>query len=256
MGLPVEIDLSQEDAHVRRVAVLFLVLGLTAGPPSAFAESSPPGGERPITLVPTTGSGGSLTGAVTPMATPGVSYACANAGTLRRRANSYVLGWCTAGMHIDISSTVITQGWQGGYGEGDYQNCGWFLLANGLNQGGTFDHNCGNTTFAESYFASAINSDGDSTGDGTTVSILRSDCHIWLNVRPWSNNTTGYTTYNTLSPATDEFRWRYSSKYGYWVLGHWLRNGQDTTYNWGFVKSDCVSTPAATRGPTSTVPAP
>lgn len=253
---------------MRRSLVLFAVLfssvlglavpAVATGPPGSLTGSlegdlskTPPGGNRPITVRPNTGSSdqGSV---VTPMATPGVSYTCNNAGTLRRRANSFVLGWCTAGMHIDISSTVITQGWQGGFGEGGYANCGWFLLANGLTQGGAFDHNCGNTTFAESYFAQNVNvSPAD---DGAAVPILRSDCSIWLNVKPWSSTASPSTTFNTLNPATDTFRYRYRTKSDY-VLGHWLRNGADTYYNWGFVRNTCVGDPA-TRVPSTSVPAP
>jgi hypothetical protein len=155
-------------------------------------------------------------------------------------------------MHIDISSTVITQGWQGGYGKGGYQNCGWFLLANGLNQGGTFNNNCGNTTFAESYFAQNVNiSPAD---DGEPVPILRSDCNIWLNVKPWSSTAAPSTTFNTLNPATDTFRYRYRTKSEY-VLGRWERNGASTYYNWGFVRNTCVGD-AGTRLPLTSAPAP
>ena len=221
--------------------------------PSGYLSGPPPGGDRPIVLQPA--GAPAPAGGVVPFATPGVSYSCRNAGTLRRRANSYVLGWCTQGMHIDISSTVITQGWQGGYGEGWYAHCGWFLLQNGLDAGGVWDHNCGNTTYAESDFATKVNV--TPTDDGTPVTIQRSDCHIWRNIKPWQTSAEPSTWYNVLDPTTDEFRWRYRSKSGM-VLGHWLRNGGDTYYNWGFVDSTCVAAPPSSnlRDPSTTVPAP
>lgn len=202
--------------------------------------------DPPITLDPIKPS----TGEVQPNGTPGTAYRCRNTGTLRRRATSFVIGYCMANNRIDISSTAITQGWQGGHAYGNYNNCGWFLLANGLDVDGSYNYNCGNTTYAESYFANKINTSADS---GYPVSISK-NCDVYANVRPWEDNTTGFDKLGTLNKDADGFDWRYRSKNDNWVLGLWRHGGAT---DWGFVQNSCVATPpdSALRDP-STVPPP
>ena len=207
-------------------------------------------GGRAPTVVPVHSPRHGGDGATRQAAVPtGRSYKCLEPGTLRRKAGSYVIGWCTTGMHIDISSSA-NGAWQAGWGEGNYQHCGWFETGlHPLQQEGIFDHNCGATTYVESHFANLINS--GSTSDGTTVGINYA-CNRYANVRPWSTGAkAGMDKVGTLQPSTDTFKWRYLSKNNLWVLGRMIRPGTSVTYDWIFVERGCVGQPA-TRAPSST----
>lgn len=217
---------------------------LALSAPSASGEV----GDRPIALEPVEEQ--SEPGGVGPQAVPtGRSYKCAEAGTLRRKWQSYVIGWCTVGMHIDISSGEV-QGWQAGWGEGSFQHCGWFLTSHPLVQEGIYDHNCGTNRYPESYFATAVNI--SPSNDGAEVPIYNS-CTRYLNVRPWltASGTPGYDSVGTIQ-TTDKFFWRYRSRNNRWVLGRMERPGTSVYYNWTFVHSSCVGVPP-TRAPYTTV---
>jgi hypothetical protein len=220
------------------------LLSLTLCASSAFADV----GGRSLTLAPV--EEGSKPGDTTSQAVPsGRSYKCTQAGTLRRKWQSYVIGWCTVGMHIDISSSDV-QGWQAGWGEGNFQHCGWFQSStHPLVQEGLYDHNCGTNRYPESYFATAVNV--APTNDGDQVPVY-GGCTRYLNVKPWSSSsTTGTDSVGTLL-STDRFFWRYRTKNNKWVLGRVERPGQSVYYDWVFVPTSCVGTPP-TRAPETTV---
>lgn len=230
-------------------AVVPLALG-------AAGEAQADVGGQPVDVAPApapTPKPGQMT---TQTVTPG-AYVCNSSGTMRRAANSYVIGWCMGGTRIDVSSTGAPSGYQSAYGYGNYAFCGWFdTNTHPPTSGGTYANACNNKSFAESYFANAINA--GSTTDGDQVSVLK-NCTRYANVRPWdgsSSNTTGHDSVGTLDASTMVFKWRYRSKNDFWVLGRATYTNPATPqpyYDWAFVQRDCVGTPA-TRAPTDVVP--
>lgn len=221
--------------------------------PVADAQDQEVGGQAPVLAPvkskPPKGGGGDVT--IQQTVSTGRSYKCLEKGTLRRKHGSYIMGWCTPGMHIDISSGSI-QGWQAGWGEGNFQGCGWFQSgSHALELNGVFDHNCGATEYNENYFATRINS--GSTTDGNEVPIYHV-CDRYANVRPWvSGSTAGMDHVGTLQPSTDIFKWRYLTKNQQWVMGRLIRDNYATYvgYDWVFVPRWCVGEPA-TRAASTT----
>lgn len=214
-----------------------LLASLTLVVPAALAD----GGGRPIGIEPVPPKKTTIPGGVTTLATRGVSYRCNEAGTLRRAANSYVLGWCTEGMHIDISSTGAPAGWQAGWGEGNYGNCGWFMTAtHSLTAEGAWDHDCGSATYPEVAFANYVNV--TPAGDGTPVPIY-ANCTRYLNVKPWATGATAGTDPAGTLLTTDKFYWRYQTRNNMWVLGRMERPGTSVYYDWVFVPRTCVAPP-------------
>ena len=158
------------------------------------------------------------------------------------------MGWCTVGMHLDVSSRVV-EGSQNGWGEGAFQHCGWFYTnQHQLSAGGAYDHNCGTNQYPENHFASAINASPDSDGASVTV---KKNCTRYLNVKPWATGSTGGSDPVGTVLTSDRFFWRYASRNGQWVLGRMERPGTPAYYDWVFVASDCVTRPT-TRAPRNT----
>jgi hypothetical protein len=227
-------------------------LALAVGSQAAAAD--PPewnydAGGRAVTLVPDPPpkrmgkDGASAFGPVT----PGRSYKCVESGTLRRAPGSYVMGWCMAGMHIDISSSPSGE-WQKGWAHGNYEHCGWFMITHPLTPSGTYDHNCGSHSYSETHFASRLNTEGFDN----RVTPVKNNCPLYANVRPWDeSNHTGYNQVGTLPQVHRVFNWRYKSRNGAWVLGRVENGGY---YDWAFVHSSCVPDPPHTRAPQNDFP--
>ncbi|HEV7495559.1 hypothetical protein [Baekduia sp.] len=225
-----------------RVALSATLVPVALGLGAAGAANADVGG-RPIGLVPDKTTAPKARPGVTPNATvsPGTSYRCDDSGTLRRGAGSYVTGWCTApNMHIDISSGSVN-GYQSGWGEGNFQHCGWFQSSiHGLTPNGTYDHNCGGNYYNENTFATQVNV--SPSNDGSPAPVLK-NCAEYANVQPWNTgNMTGYDQVGTLSSST-VFLWRYKSLNNFWVLGR--ISPAAGVYDWVFVQAACVGAPAS-----------
>lgn len=229
---------TQRSNSVQRVGLI--LLALLAQPSTALADSEI-GGRAPR-LSPIQPTIAPVTPAISAKAVaPRASYRCDEPGTPRRRSNSYAIGWCTVGMHIDISTGQTTSGWQGGWGEGNFNGCGWFQSSkHPLTREGSWDHSCGDRTYNENEFGQIFNIAPDD--DGAEVRVLKS-CPRFLNVRPWiSSPTVGADHVGTLL-TTDVFKWRYLTKNGAWVMGRLDRAGVRVRYDWAFVARDCVAQP-------------
>lgn len=175
--------------------------------------------------------------------------------------NSYVTGNCADGWHvhrtIHSDAPNTSAGWEVGEVLGDYRGCGVVKANESHKVGeGTYSVCTEAVTQDPHSYISFINCRSGQPGNCPTDPDLHGardtqvlhPCQAYANVRPFSANGSIPTNpVQTISPG-DDFRWRYLTKDGTFVLG-FHSGAPKPNPIWVFVPADCVTTPHAVTLP-------
>lgn len=159
---------------------------------------------------------------------------------IRNEPTGFVVGNIQNGGTIDVSRLNSTNTWMFGYAFGSYNACGWVYAPNTRNASSAPSTNgcAGQTSFGLPTFASGYNGCNGDGCDGTLV-----PAGITCDPVPMYANSGGRTlTNNWANPYhVRDFRWRYVTRDGAWIMGRDPYQPDDgTANNWVFIPRSCM----------------